>query len=186
MDAKSNFRIKEKLENQGYAEEIIPTGKQLSNRRTYLTQSLLGELAKNTKGGFFQWLNNHEVKFENAKSHDLIIISHQLTKDNFILIVSSQSLLNNAATESINGEGFLALDTTHKLISCQFKFTTITTATINQEMADIAYVIHSNEDSTTFTFALSELKRFLKDTLELEWVINVFLFFLFIHFSSIQ
>jgi len=53
MDTKSNFRIKEKLENQGYEEEINPSGKQLSNRRTYLTQLLLGELAKNTKGGFF-------------------------------------------------------------------------------------------------------------------------------------
>ena len=103
MDTKSNFRIKEKLDNQGYAEEIIPSGKQLSNRRTYLTQLLLGELEE-YKRRFFQWLNDHEGKIKNAKSHDLIIISHQLTKDNFILIVSSKSLLNNAATESKNGK----------------------------------------------------------------------------------
>ena len=71
MNAKSNFRIKEKLDFQGFAEDLIPTGKQLSNKRTYLFKMLLGELGKNTEGGFCQWIKDNEVKFEGFGDNNL-------------------------------------------------------------------------------------------------------------------
>jgi len=134
---------------------------------------LLGELSRNTESGFYQWLKNHEVNFEEAKDHDLFVVAHKLSKENFVLIVTSKSLLKNVPKENQSGIGFLAVDTTHKLISCQFKFSTLITATINKEMADIAYIIHSNEDSSTFTYAFKEIKKALKEYLKLEWKVNV-------------
>ena len=122
MDSKSNFRIKEKLEAENFHDDVISTGKQLSNRRSYLKTMLLGELSRNTESGFYQWLKNHEVNFEEAKDHDLFVVAHKLSKENFVLIVTSKSLLKNVPKENQSGIGFLAVDTTHKLISCQFKF----------------------------------------------------------------
>ena len=53
------------------------------------------------------------------------------------------------------------------------QISTLITATINKEMADIAYIIHSNEDSSTFTYAFKEIKKALKEYLKLEWKVNV-------------
>ena len=178
QDSKSNFKIKAKLEEEGFDENVIPTGKQLSNRRTYLIKVLLKELASNTEGGFYSWLEKNKNDFNKAGLHDMIVIDNKLIDNNFVLIVSSKALLQNALKESQEGVGFLALDSTHKLVNCQFKLTTITTASIEHEIADIGYVLHAHEDSQTFTYALGKLKDYIKKFLKVEWVIKVYFFLL--------
>jgi len=61
QDSKSNFKIKEKLESEGFAEEVIPNSKQITNRRHYLRKITLKEMSLNTKGGFYKWLKEHTV-----------------------------------------------------------------------------------------------------------------------------
>lgn len=177
QDGKSNFKIKQSLEQQGFVEEVIPDNKQISNRRFYLRSLILGDLANNTKGGFFTWINEHKKDFNTASPHELIIISYELKETDFRLLLTTKSLLENATKENANATGYLAMDSTHKLVSCQFKFTTITTATVNQEMADIAYLIHAHENSETFTYALSEIKRSIKENYDFDWEVKVCIFY---------
>ena len=77
--------------------------------------------------------------------------------------------------------GYLAADTTHKIISCQLKFTTLATATINQEIADIAYIIHTAEDSESLTFAFEEVRKAILEHYEYDWQVKSKFTFLSIH-----
>ena len=135
----------------------------------------MGELVSNTKGGFYQWLQGNSKQFDKGKDHDLFILSHKLEEDDFVLIVSTKALLQNTIKENKQLYGFIACDTTHKLISCQFKMSTLTTSTLNREMADIAYIIHAHENSNTFTFAFNEIKKALKKLYKHNWNIKVIL-----------
>lgn len=181
---KSNFKIKKFLEDEGFNDDVIPDNKQLSNRRRYLKSIILGELCQNTKGGFYSWLKDHTKDFSDASNHEMIIISHELNDKDFRLVLSTKSLLENAVKENQNCRGYMALDSTHKIVSCQFKFTTIATSTSNQEIADIAYIIHAHEDSETFTYALREIKNAIKSIFDFDWTVYVrFELNLLIYFS---
>jgi len=182
LDAKSNFRIKAKLEGLQFNEEVIPTGKQLSNRRTYLRKKMFEDFAKNTKGGFIKWIIDNHHEFSKAGPHDFMVLSHKLENDDFVLVVSTKSLLNNGKKKSRDLTGFVCSDTTHKLISCQLKLTTVATATINREIADIAYVIHAHENIETFNFAFTTIKKAIKDFLDYNWKVKVKIFFYIIYF----
>ena len=159
LDSKSNFRIRTKLEESGFPSGIIPTGKQLSNRRFYLMKLMLKELANNTEGGYYSWLKQNQVDFKKAGPHDLLLIDSQLTEKDFILVFSSKSFLQNASKESKEAVGFCAIDSTHKLVNCSFKLTTIMTSSINHELADVCYALHAHEDTPTFT-PLNAKKKF--------------------------
>lgn len=176
QNGKSNFKIKQDLENHGFSEELIPENKQLSNRRTYLKSLILGELANNTKGGFYTWLQEHSKDFTQANPHEMLALAHDLNDKDFRLLISTKSLLKNAVRESRDSLGYLAMDSTHKVVSCQFILTTITTATTNQEMADIAYFLHAHEDSESFTYALTKIKSAIMEIYNYEWKINVSIF----------
>jgi len=110
-----------------------------------LSKLILGDLANKTEGGFFTWLEKHNIDFLDAQIDDIIIIYKKVKPDDFILIMLTKGLLRNAAKESVEGQGFLCLDSTHKLISCRFMFSTLISATISKEASDIANVIHSSE-----------------------------------------
>ena len=69
---------------------------------------------------------------------------------------------------------YVAVDATHKIISCRFKFSTIATCTIDQEIADIAYIIHAKEDSASYSWAFNELKQVLFDRFDFEWSPKVY------------
>ena len=183
-DGKSNFKIKKFLQEEGFNDDIIPDNRKISNRRSYLKSLILGELYQNTKGGFYTWLKNHTKDLPNASDHEMIIISHELNDTDFRLIISTKSLLRNAVKENRNCSQYLALDSTHKIVSCQFKFTTIATSTMNQKIADIAYIIHAHENSESFTYALREIRGAIKKILNFDWTINVrFKLNLLIYFS---
>ena len=101
-------------------------------------------LTKQKEGSLHGWKNTILIFFD-AQIDDIIIIYKKVKPDDFILIMLTKGLLRNAAKESVEGQGFLCLDSTHKLISCRFMFSTLISATISKEASDIANVIHSSE-----------------------------------------
>ena len=63
-DAKSNFRKKQKLEDEDkFPEDVIPCGKQFSNRRSYLRKKMFKDLLLNTEGSFYRWLVETNIEF---------------------------------------------------------------------------------------------------------------------------
>jgi len=63
-DAKSNFRKKQKLEDEDkFPEDVIPCGKQLSNRRSYLREKMSKDLSQNTERSFYRWLVETNIEF---------------------------------------------------------------------------------------------------------------------------
>jgi len=161
------------LEEDFFNEEVIPSGKQLSNRRSYLRMKMFQDLSQNTEGGFYRWLNDNNVEFSQANPNDFMVLSHSITSDDFILIVSTKSLLNNVVKENKELYGFLACNTTHKLISCQLKLTTVATSTIDREIADVAYIIHAHENTETFIYSLKEIQKALKKYYDHDWKVQV-------------
>ena len=156
-------------------EQEIPTMRQISTRRYYLKGKILEELKNNTKKGFYQWLSqNTKQNFSDYAEND-IILNHKLEKSVFYLIVSTKELLKNAIqqAESTN-QSYLATDATYKLISCQFIFSTIATITKDHEIADIAYFIHSNEDTEAYIYALTQVKETLKTHFNIDWSPKVY------------
>lgn len=97
-------------------------------------------------------------------------MKYLLEQKNFILVVASKNLLNNAKIQAeTTNESFVATDSTHKLISCQFKFSTFMTINYSHKAADFAYMIHSHEDRDSFAFGLQAIKETLKNNLNFEW-----------------
>lgn len=177
----SNFRILEKLKDViKVPEEIVPSNDQLTNRRFYLKTIITGDLAKNTKGGFIKWKEENSVEFSSALPHDLIVLKYFLDENDFMMLVSTPSLLRNCVKQA-NGtnRSFLALDATHKLISCGFLFSTFATCTMDQEIADIGYMIHAKENTETYVFGLTALKEGLKKHLDFDYNPKVFVLFFF-------
>ena len=140
----SNFKIINFLDSTiKVPSDLIPTNVQLTDRRHYLGRIILQELKKNTKGGFYSWLEANNLKIERATDHDFLILAHLLDNNNFVLIFSTRSLLQNGIKQAeITGQSYLAMDATHKLVSCGMMFTTFATSTLNQEIADIGYMLH--------------------------------------------
>lgn len=165
-----NFKIIQKLEEEKIESSLIPTNSQISDRRYYLKNIILGELKKNTKGGFLNWYEENNSKFQDCGDHELIIVNYLLEKDNFILLITTKGLLKNAINQSnITRKAFIAIDATHKIVSCRFRFSTFATCTLNQEIADIAYMVHSSEDTDSYEYGLKELKKFLRENFNFEW-----------------
>ena len=54
---------------------------------------------------------------------------------------------------------FIALDSTHKLISCRFLFTAIVTSTMDQEISGITYMVHAKDNTETHVFGLNTSKE---------------------------
>ena len=134
-------------------------------------------MKKNTKGGFYSWLEKYNLKIERAKDHDFLILAHILEANNFMLIFSTRSLLRNSIKQDeITNQSYLAMDATHKLVSCGMQFTTFATATLNQEIADIAYMSHYKENSETYVYGLTTIKETLKTYFNFEWKPKVLFF----------
>jgi len=51
------------------------------------------DLSQNTEGGLYRWLNDNNIEFSQASPNDFMVLSHSITNDDFILIVSTKSLL---------------------------------------------------------------------------------------------
>ena len=108
----SNFKITEKLKDiYKVPEDLIPNNDQITNRRFYLKTVITDELKNNTKGSFAKWREENNVAFETALPHDFLILDHILTEDDFVLIVSTPSLLLNAIKQDKKTQNsFIALD----------------------------------------------------------------------------
>ena len=80
-----------------------------------------------------------------------------------MLVFSTQGLLNNLVNQmNKTRNSYIAIVTTQKIVSCQFNFSTLATATFEPQMAVVAYMIHSNEDEEAYSYGLSTIKSFLK------------------------
>lgn len=153
-------------------EEILPTNRQLTDRRYHLKKVVLKHLKENTKGKFVNWFNLH--KDFDKQNNDLICLSYILEENNFILLFTSKALLKNAILQAgVKGNSFIALDATHKVISCRFKLSTFATANLNQEIADICYMIHAHEDESSYLYGLKQIRKALKDIFNFDWDPNV-------------
>lgn len=144
-EGKSNYKIKKLLDQEGFPENLIPENDQMTNRRSYMKKKILGGLVSNKAGGFYKWIKDRSINFQEADMHTLIILADDLSDDDFKLVLTTRALLQNAVKESKEGFGFMCMDTTHKLVTCRFKFTTIATATVNDEIADIGYILQQTK-----------------------------------------
>jgi hypothetical protein len=146
--------------------KFIPSNSQLSTRRHYLKTIVLKELS--SKGEFATWAKKFSYNSKN-KDHDLIVINWELSEEDFRLIYSTRGMLRNAVNQARTGKSFLALDSTHKIISCGFKLTILATTTANHEPAEIAFMVHRYEDSESYEFAFNEVKKVLKEIFKFNW-----------------
>lgn len=166
----TNYEILNELEEMEIPEDTIPTHRQISNRRFYYKNAMLAELHDNTKGAYEKWLLEHSGSLDDCENHEFIILSSYLQDQDFALLVTTKKLLNNAKMQGEQtGMSFLAVDATHKLISCGFKFSTIATCTMQQEIADVAYLIHAHEDYASYGYAFSQLKTTLEEYFNFQW-----------------
>lgn len=149
-------------------EEILPTSTQLTNRRFYLKKEILKDLKEKTLGGFTNWIKKMNQKVKQCGLHDFVIISWKLTDIDFKLMFTTRALLLNAVLQSMNGQ-YLSIDSTHKLVNCDFKFTTFATVTESQKIADICYMLHFHEDSEAFVYGMKELQKTLKENFKFSW-----------------
>jgi hypothetical protein len=145
----------------------LPSNSQLNSRRHYLKILIIKELS--TKADFLEWISKHSKFSTTTKDHQLIILSYRLTADNFLLLYSTKAMLRNLILQEKTGASYLALDTTHKVISCGFKLTVFATTTIQHEIADVAFLVHQFEDTDSYKYGLQELKRFMKDKFAFDW-----------------
>lgn len=168
----SNYKLLEILKKDGYKD--LPTYKQLSSRRYYLKNTILKELKANTKRGFFAWLEETTKGNSQSLEHNMVVLQRLLEGKNFMLLVTTKELLKNALNQAqITSKPFFALDTTYKLISCQFKFTTFITVNYKHQTADLAYLIHANEDADSYLFGLNGIKAAIKSHFDFDWVPKV-------------
>jgi len=167
----NNYKILASLDSdKEIPQSLIPNNNQLTDRRHYLTRTALRELNNNTKSGFYAWLEKNKKKPEEITDHDFLILYHLLCEDNFILIFSTKSLLHNAKKQAESTQhSFLAMDATHKLVSCGFLFTTFATSTLNQEIADVAYMLHYKENTETYSYGLLNIQTALSKHFDFEW-----------------
>ena len=78
----SNFKVINFLDSTiKVPSDLIPTNVQLTDRRHYLGSIILQELKKNTKGGFYSWLEAN-LKIERATDHAFLILAHLLDNNN--------------------------------------------------------------------------------------------------------
>ena len=66
------------------------------------------------------------------------------------------------------------MDATHKLVSCGMMFTTFAISTLNQEIADIGYMLHYKENSETYVYGLKTIKETFNAHFNFEWNSKVF------------
>jgi len=143
-----------------------------------LKNKVLKELKANTEGSFIKWLEQNKKNIKKCKQDDIIILDHMLSDSNFMLVVSSKALLLNAIRQQRTGNSYLAVDATHKIISCHFKFSTFATSIINQQIADIAYMVHMDEDSQSYIFGLKTIQKFLEKCFKEKWQPQIKFFFI--------
>lgn len=174
----NNFKIIKHLEAEiNVPDDLLPTNKQITSRRHYLMGRILKELKNNKLGGFITWLSENTIPVSDASDHDFLVLDHTLQEDDFIIIFSTKSLLANAVKQAqVTGKSFLALDSTHKLVSCGFMFTTFATATLMQNIADIGYMLHYHEDSKSHVVGLKAIKQALLDICGFNWEPKVYIF----------
>jgi len=104
----------------------------------------------------------------------MLIIAKKLDKKDFILVVSTKAMLKNLVFQANSDNySFISLDATHKVLSCQFKLSTFATSTFTSQIADVAYAIHCHEDANSYSFVISNLKKYLKDNLNFLWDLKV-------------
>jgi len=183
----TNYEILEELDENNIPETIIPTHKQISNRRFYYKNKILYDLKDHSKGSYDKWVNEHKGSLSNCGDHDFIILSSNLKEQDFMLLVTTKALLSNSKAQAEETQAsYVAIDATHKLISCGFKFSTIATCTMQQEIADIAYLIHAHEDYKSYNYAIDEISEALKTHLDFIWQPQVKIYFIFLYFYSLQ
>ena len=104
----------------------------------------------------------------------MLVIDEKLDKNDFVLILTTKAVSKNLFYQAkASNYPFLALDSTHMILSCRFKVSTFATTTFSPQIADIYSVIHSNEDAETCSVAISKLKTYLKKHLKFEWEVQV-------------
>ena len=64
---------------------------------------------------------------------------------------------------------YVSVDATHKIVSCDFKFSTFATMTLNQQIADIAYMVQTHEDADTYSYGLKMISQTLKKAFKFNW-----------------
>ena len=77
----SNLKEDDEIPNFAIHEE-----KQLTNRRYHLKNQILKELSADTKGGFTNYLQKHNVEHKKANEHEMLIIAKSLTKKFLFLL----------------------------------------------------------------------------------------------------
>ncbi len=104
------------------------------------------------KGSYTQWILAH--KFDPERPDSLYVLGYKLEKKDFIFVMSSLTLLKNAKPENQFSEGYVAVDSTYKLLSCKFPVMIFSTRDKNKKHKVIAFAIVSNESRQNFEFII--------------------------------
>lgn len=154
----------------------IPTGEQLTRYRCSYKSKRINEITVKDKAGYIKWVEENSLKIE--KPNDLFVVNYILAQDNFVFILSSMNMMLNAKGNQYE-LGFVSIDSTYKLITCKFPLLIISTRDKKRHSRIIAFAIISNEDAKTFGFVINSLQDFMKDKLNFEWKIKVYILFYF-------
>jgi len=131
-------------------EDKLPSVNQLTRFRCDYNSKRINEITVKDKKNFLQWIENNKINKE--KLNDLFVVNYRLEKDNFISVLSSIILLNNAKEEGQFEKGFVCIDTTYKLTTCRFPLAILSTRDKSRKLMNIGFAILSNEKKIVLYF----------------------------------
>ena len=158
-------------DDKNITEDKLPTATQLINFRYYYRNKVINQVPVKDKAHFTKGIQDNS--FEASKSKDLFVLDYVLKQDQFIFVMSSLNLLNNAIDLSNFMPGNLCIDATYKLITCKFPLIVMGVEDKCHNLHTIAFDIVSKEDTQTYTFVLATVKNLLKEKFNFNWKIKV-------------
>jgi len=160
----SNLRDKDEID-----EKYLPTKTQIASYISYLRKSLVSKYLNNNKDDLKEYLNKNSWE-EVANKGELICLRNNLKTENFYIVVSSKTLLQNVINQkNAMGKSFIHIDCTYKLLTNGFNLLTMGTENEAHNFKFIACCITSQETTTAYENFIKTLQKSFKEHLEFDW-----------------
>jgi hypothetical protein len=124
----------------------------------------------NTVAGFSKFYIENEWS-SNIEEDKMFVLYLDPSIDNFIMILTSESLLKNLMNQKLNSgqPAFFNVDATYKILSTGFLLLTLCTEDPKHRFRFIACAIVLHENEVAYTKFIEEIKKFLLLNHEFDW-----------------
>jgi len=158
-------------------EESMPWAAQLNRFRWYYRATKINEIGVKVKSTYIEWIDKNKLNEENPDN--LFVIDYKLGPKEFIFVLSSLTLLQNAISEDQYVEGYACVDSTFKLMNCKFPLAIFSRRDKAKKHRVIAFAILSAETKENYSFTLNAIHDSILKELNLNWRVKVNYFYFF-------